>query len=117
MLKMKNADKIGKYAFLIGLVIAVVLGFASQTTYASTLMMLLVVLGLVVGYLNISDKESTKFLVAVIVLVVGGVAALQAITVLDMVMEKVVAIITYFITFASAAGLVVAIRSVLTSAK
>ena len=115
MKKMKNAAQIGKWAFLIGLIIALVLGFI--TSYTSTLMMLLVVLGLVVGYLNISDKESTKFLVAVIALVVGGVAGIEVITILGVVTTKIVAILTNFITFASAAGLVVAVKSVLTSAR
>ena len=111
---MKTAQ-IGKYAFLLGLIIAVVLGFV--TSYTSALTMALVILGLIVGFLNIPKKKSTAFLVAAITLLVGGVAGLELITVLGVVTTYVTAIIGNFIAFVGAAALVVALKEVVVLAK
>lgn len=55
---------VGGWAFVIGLVLAIVLTFfAIDATWP---MFLLVVLGLIVGILNITSKEVTSFLVAAI---------------------------------------------------
>ena len=54
---------VGKYAFLVGLVIAVAGGVGFEQAWFGWV---LAVLGLVVGFLNISDKESQTFLLAAI---------------------------------------------------
>lgn len=62
-------EKVGGWSFLIGFLVAVVLGI-----FGYTAPMLLLVLGLLVGLLNIQDKEIIPFLIAVVALiVVGGV--------------------------------------------
>jgi hypothetical protein len=67
---MKEQAKYGQYAFLGGVVIAVIVGLASGFLGGSLPVVLgvLGVLGLVVGLLNISDKEVTPFLIATIAL-------------------------------------------------
>ena len=65
--KVSTVETIGIWSFLIGLAIAVVLGIFGYT--ATTL---LLVLGLIVGILNITDKEIVPFLVASIALIVVG---------------------------------------------
>ena len=110
-----KTEQIGKYAFLIGILIAVVLGFV--TSYASILMMILVVLGLIVGFLHIPEKKSTNFLIAAITLIVGGVAGLEVITVLGVITTYITAIIGNIIAFVSAAALVVALKTVVQLAK
>ena len=57
----------GKLAFLGGVVISVIAGFV---TLNATLISVLMVLGLLVGFLNVSPKESHKFLVAAVSLVI-----------------------------------------------
>ena len=54
---------LGNYAFLIGAVIAIVMGLAGPNLGGASVWLnsLLVVLGLVVGYLNVSAKERTSF--------------------------------------------------------
>ncbi|MBS3054584.1 MAG: hypothetical protein J4431_03545 [Candidatus Aenigmarchaeota archaeon] len=80
-----ETKKIGEYAFLAGIAIAVLAGLVSGVTptaiaaYAAPISMLLVVLGIVVGLLNISEKETTAFLVAAIALVTAGTASFAAI--------------------------------------
>jgi hypothetical protein len=65
-------SKIGFWAFIIGIIVSIVMGFiAAQNTVA---VIILLILGLIVGFLNITAKETTVFLVATIALiVVGGV--------------------------------------------
>lgn len=58
------AKGIGGWAFLIGLVLAVVIAiFGVDQAWA---IYVLAVLGLIVGFLNVTDKEMVKFLVAAI---------------------------------------------------
>ena len=67
---------IGFWAFIVGLAIAVVVGIMAALGIANAIMwviiMILIILGLVVGFLNITAKEILLFLVATIALMVAG---------------------------------------------
>lgn len=70
-------NNIGAWAFLIGVVLAILIGLSASiisiptlTTYSSTIYGILVVLGLVVGFLNIKGKDIQTFLLAGAVLVI-----------------------------------------------
>lgn len=67
----KNKGVIGSWAFLIGVVIAILIGLIGGSTNAY-LAILLVVIGLVVGLLNVSDEETTPFLMSGVVLIIAG---------------------------------------------
>lgn len=62
------SNHIGGWAFLIGVVVAVIFGFLGPLS--STILAILVVLGLIVGILNIAEKEVNQFLMAGTVLVI-----------------------------------------------
>lgn len=72
MVKSKE-NLVGAYAFLIGTILSIAMGLfqeylgssASNLPYA-----LLVVLGIIVGFLNVGDKDSTTFLFASLALVI-----------------------------------------------
>ena len=68
--------QIGNYSFIIGVIVAVVLGLAAPQLGTATawLWSLLVVLGLVVGFLNIGGKETKEFLWVTVALVVVSYA-------------------------------------------
>ena len=68
----KVEQKIGHYSFIGGVIIAVILGlFSTQVGPAAAwLVSLLVVLGLIVGFLNVSGKETKEFLLVATVLVI-----------------------------------------------
>lgn len=68
--------QIGNYSFIIGVIVAVVLGLTIPALEAATpwLQSLLVVLGIVVGFLNVSGKEIKEFLWVAVVLVVVAYA-------------------------------------------
>ncbi len=106
---------IGKWAFLIGLLVAIVASFLGG--YATTVAVVLFVLGLVVGFLNVSEKDSTKFLVATIALLAGGIASISALSILGIVSTYLNSILGNFIAFVSAAALVVAIKAVFEAGK
>jgi len=103
-------ELLGKWAFLIGIIIAVIAGFA--TGYATTVVPVLFVLGLLVGFLNITEKDSTKFLVAAIALLTGGIASISALSILGVVIDFVNTILGNFVAFVSASALVIAIKAV-----
>ena len=104
-LKNINLTRIGRWAFLGGIVLAILAGFVAVPYLA----VFLFVLGLVVGFLNIKEKESASFLVAVITLLLIGVAGLE----FGKLTPLIIPILSSFIAFVSAAGLVVAIKQVL----
>ncbi len=68
--------QIGNYSFIIGVIIAVVLGLAAPVLGQATpwLWSLLVVLGLAVGFLNVTGKETKEFLLVTVVLVIVAFA-------------------------------------------
>ena len=98
--------KLGRWAFVIGLIISVLLGFVSFT-YAS---LVLVILGLIVGFMNVSDKETTNYLVASIALLVVGVSGLQALAVWGPLYNWIQTVLASFTTFVAASVVVVAIK-------
>tara|TARA_Y100000310_G_scaffold86397_2_gene83247 strand:+ start:1992 stop:2345 length:354 start_codon:yes stop_codon:yes gene_type:complete len=73
MIKISKKNVIGPWAFLIGIVAAVTIGaFNAQVSGISQQATLwsLVILGIIIGLLNISNKESTPFLLASVSLVI-----------------------------------------------
>ena len=100
---------VGKWAFLIGILLAVLAGFWTISGVA----IILVILGLIVGFLNITAAEVESYLVAVIALLVIGTASLQVLAnagELGATIEVLQTMVTNFISFVAASGLVVAIR-------
>lgn len=63
-------NMIGSWAFLIGVVLAVVLGALGQLNSQWTAF--LVLIGLVVGLLNVAEHETTPFLMAGVVLIIAS---------------------------------------------
>ncbi len=98
--------KIGHWAFIIGLLITVLSPFINIPFTAT----LLFILGLVVGFLNINERETNNFLLAVVALVLIGVGGIQLIALTD----PLVLIFQNLIAIASAAALVVSVKTVLT---
>lgn len=64
----KKISQLGGWAFLLGVVLAVLFAFISYPEYS----WVLVFLGLVVGFLNITSAETSKFLFAGTSLVIVG---------------------------------------------
>jgi len=71
--------KLGHYAFLVGIVLAIIAGLFETAIAPSIATLILVLLGLIVGFLNITGKETTPFLIAAIALLAAGGARLDVI--------------------------------------
>lgn len=68
-------QKIGSWAFILGVVIAIIVGLLGVGVFgpvAAWIPLVMVILGVLIGLLNISDKEITNFLVAVIALLAAS---------------------------------------------
>ncbi|MFH1181757.1 MAG: hypothetical protein V1702_02265 [Candidatus Woesearchaeota archaeon] len=68
--KKYHVTKLGKWAFLLGILVALISGIASPNTSQSPVVSLLIILGLLVGLLNITRKETTTFLLASLAFVI-----------------------------------------------
>jgi hypothetical protein len=101
-------ETIGKWAFILGVLIAIVAGLAG-TTYASTVAMVLVILGVIVGLLNISEKEVYNFLIAAIALMMTGAAGLENLPAIGSMLGP---ILTNIATFVAPAAVIVALKAV-----
>jgi hypothetical protein len=106
---------IGRWAFIAGLLIALLASFL--TGYGATVAIVLFLLGLIVGLLNISGKDSNKFLLATIALLTGGIASLNAVAMLGISISYLNMVLGSFIAFVSAAALVVAIKTIFETGK
>ncbi len=69
--KESASQKVGGWSFIIGGLVAIILGAIPSTTGTNWVVGLLLVLGVIVGFLNISDKELVSFLVACVAFLVA----------------------------------------------
>ena len=95
---------IGKWAFIIGIVIAVLAGLGLNFGWVPWV---LAVIGLIVGFLNISGEESQGFLLAAIALMLSA----TAVQTIPLVGDLLTRILSNVVAFIAAAVLVVALRS------
>ncbi len=113
--------KIGKYAFLVGIVLAVILGLALPLgDMAGPLTSLLVVLGLIVGFMNVTHDETKEFvtLSAILVFVAyAGGAGYESLASLHLVGDYVRGILENVIIFVVPAAVVVILKEIVALAK
>ncbi|RLG69133.1 MAG: hypothetical protein DRO07_02695 [Candidatus Iainarchaeum archaeon] len=106
---------IGSWAFIIGVLIAILGGiFAPMLAeQAAWITLVLVILGLIVGFLNIGDKEVPGFLMATIALMLVGSADLEIIDkVIAPVGTYLASIVANIVAFVAPAALVVALLEI-----
>ena len=127
---MAEGKKFGEWAFLVGILIALIIGLAvgdihqleedaksgKATGYTGWAVLLLVVLGLFVGLLNITEKESTSFLIASAALLLIGTAG-ETLVVIPVIGKSLVGIVKAISVFVVPATIVVALKSIKSLAK
>ena len=82
--RQKSGNMLGSWSFLIGVVLAVVFGLIGGLN--QTLTYILVVLGIIIGLLNVGDEEVGPFLMAGAVLVIVstlGQAVVSSVPIFD----------------------------------
>lgn len=107
MTKTRILSLTGFWAFIVGLVLAIVAGFVLPAN--TIIIIVLIILGLIIGFLNITAKETTLFLIATIALIVVG-NVFTPLTVLD-IGKFLGSILAYVATLMAPAAIVVAIKA------
>ena len=105
----------GHWAFILGVIIAIIAGLATgamvldaNTTSWTTA--ILVILGIIVGFLNISEKETQSFLITTIALMLVG-TSLFYLNPLFNLGSILTAIMRYVLAFIAPAALIVALKA------
>ncbi len=104
----------GKYAFLLGIAVAIIAAFVAFAPWDGVL---LLVLGLAVGAMNVSSKDATAFVVAVLGIAIGAGAIGSASILGAQVAGWINIIVGNVVVFAGAAALVVAVKTAYAIAK
>jgi len=113
-----GSEVIGKWAFLVGLIVAVLAGLLEEVYTIPYVTLILVILGLIVGFLNIAERNTIKLLVAIIALMGVGSMTVLAINDLSAIITTYLqAILSNFVAFVGAAGLIVAIKAIVETSK
>ena len=111
-----DLDLIGKWAFIVGLVVAILAALIT-TIGSSTILIVLFILGLVVGFLNIDKKKNIEFLVSVIALLMVGSLGALAVGQLAITVGYLQAMLNNFTAFVAASALVVSIKAIIVTSK
>jgi hypothetical protein len=113
---------VGAYAFLIGVVFAIIIGFSQKFFYIGSSNVpyaFLVVLGLIIGFLNVGDRDSMTFLFASLSLViVSGFGQSALIYVSNIpVLSSLTTILSALLVLFVPATIIVALKTVFNLAK
>ena len=80
-------NTIGAWAFLIGVILAILIGLSAKmisipalTKYSTQMYVVLLLLGIVVGYMNANGKDTQTFLIAGAVLIIASKFGMDAVT-------------------------------------
>ncbi|MDO8655628.1 MAG: hypothetical protein Q7K45_00170 [Nanoarchaeota archaeon] len=103
---------LGSWSFLIGLILAVIMGLGYGGVYADTLVWVIFLLGVVVGLLNITHDEANAFLMSGTVLVLVSYAGASAIADVSLVSYSMSNLLRGILTMFVPATMIVALKSV-----
>ena len=106
-----HKDIIGSWAFLIGVVLAVVFGVIGSITPA--ILWLLVAIGVIVGLLNVTDEEATPFLMSGAVLVIVSSIGKDTVSTIPILSQILNALMSIFVP----ATIIVALKNVFSLAR
>ena len=102
---------LGSWSFLVGLLLAVLLGVGLTGPYAAQMVWAVFLLGIVVGLLNITSQEASAFLTSGTVLVLVSFLGVE-VGVFDTVAPVLASILKGILTLFVPATIVVAVRAV-----
>jgi hypothetical protein len=105
-----DTAKIGKWAFIIGLVVAVLAGLFFQPGWA---IWVLAILGLIVGLLNVTAEDTRSFLLAAIALTLSA----TALNTLPIVGTALSFILPFVVAFVAGATIVIALKELFQTAR
>jgi len=125
-------EKIARWIFVAGVIIAIVMGLvvgvmaniatlhladSNVMSAEAYVTLILLILGIVIGFISVTSKEVTPFLVAAIALVVVGTSTVWSFLALksqlDLLYYWATEIVAFIAAFAAPAAVIIAIRSLL----
>ena len=116
MEKMSRPHLIGSWAFLIGMILAVLLGFRLTGQYQETMVGIVFLIGIVVGLLNVTHDEVSAFLTSGAILVLVSYLGVQE-GFFDVVAPVISNILRAILTLFVPATIIVALRAVFVLAR
>lgn len=111
MASSRSSNKIGSWAFLIGIILAVILGVFNGGN--ATWTWLLLVIGIIVGLFNISQHETQPFLISGLVLILASAFGQNALSSADVFVNVLNALLVVFVP----ATIIVAVKNVFSYAR
>ena len=115
MAKEKAESKVGSIAFIIGVILAIVAGLIPAFSKSNAIITIVMLLGIIVGFMNVTAKETTPFLMAALALVIvawAGGTVFEQIGKLALVGNYVKGILDMMITFVIPATIIVALKAI-----
>jgi len=106
---MKRLHVIGELSFIIGVVLAIIFGAFYEILNITAIYGVFVILGIIIGLLNITEKEIDRFLIAAVALLLTGTAGLQVIPIVG---KFIGPIFTNIISFVAPATVIVALKAI-----
>lgn len=103
-----DTQTIGHYAFIVGIVLAILAAFV-QTLQGDISVWVMVILGVIVGILNITSKEVGAFLLAAVALMIASSASALS---LSIIWPKLTTMLGNIIIFVAPAAIIVALKAV-----
>jgi len=108
---MNGAHLLGSWSFLVGIILAVLLGLGLTGPYQATMLWIVFLLGIVVGLLNITHDETASFLTSGTILALVSFLGVQA-GVFDAVAPVIGNILRGILTLFIPATIIVALKGV-----
>lgn len=110
MVKKKESmdwHRIGHYSFIVGIIVAVIVPFIPVLNDAAIYLMVL--LGIIVGLMNISAKEFNSFLIASVALMIASATSAQTIA---SIWYPLIRILGNILIFVAPAAIIVSLKVV-----
>ena len=107
----KKGNMLGSWAFLIGVILALVIALFGTLT--STMVVILAILGLIVGFLNVNDEEVQPFLMSGVVLIIASAFGQQFVSRVPLIGNIFEALLVVFVP----ATIIVALKNVFSMAR
>ncbi|MFC1722789.1 hypothetical protein ACFL0V_01490 [Nanoarchaeota archaeon] len=107
--KVNVVQKIGSWTFIVGVIIAIIAGFWPIGTVMTSI---LIILGLIVGFLNVTGKETNSFLFSALVLVVMSSMGGQLLEAIQFIGPMLKSIFSAMLLFVIPAAVIVSLKAI-----
>ena len=114
----KTSSKVGAWAFIVGMILAFLGGIIiSLGVDAAIIIGILVICGLIVGFINVSERETKDYLLAAVSLVVVTALGGTYLSTVPLIGEYLEAVMRALMAFVVPATIIVALKAIYNMAK